>query len=392
MEPMRGIRIIDATAHASGPMATMMLADQGADVIRWETLSGDASRHVGGVRGGLTAYTSYLNRNKRSMAVDLKNETLRPHLYALMKTTDVFVQNSRPGALERCGFGFEDLHRINPRLIYVSISGFGATGPGAAQRVYDPVVQCVSGFATAQTTAGVPSLVKTVVCDKVTAVTDAQAIAAALFARERGAIGGHHVELSMLDANLSFLWPEIFWNHGFVGDEGVEPKPLITDLYRLLRTADGYATMIIIGDAEFNGACRACGLESLLNDPRFKTITDRFTHYSAMFAEFEEVALTLDSDSLLARLDKEDVPCSKVNTLDDVLIDPRTTHRQSVIEYDHPQGGRLRQARAPAIFNGQPCEVRLPSPKLGEHTSEILQSLGVTTEAVAELRRVGAIG
>lgn len=344
MEPMQGIRVVDATAHASGPMA-----------------------------------------------VDLKHKLLRPHLYKLIATTDVFVQNSHPGALERCGFGFQDLHRIDPKLIYVSISGFGATGPGAAQRVYDPVVQCVSGFATAQTTDGVPALVKTVVCDKVTAVTAAQAIATALFARERGMIGGHHVEISMLDASLAFLWPEIFWNHGFVGDEGVEPKPLITDLYRLLRTADGYATMIIIGDEEFAGACRACGLESLLADPRFKTITDRFSHYSTMFAEFEKVAATLDSNTLLARLENEDVPCAKVNTLDEVLSDPRTTHRASIIEYEYPRGGRLRQARPPAIFDGQPCTVRLPSPELGQHTEEILRMLGCTAEEVAVLKREGAI-
>ena len=201
MEPMRGIRIIDATAHASGPMATVMLADQGADVIRLESIDGgDASRHVGGVRGGVTAYTAYLNRNKRSMAVDLKNETLRPLLYKLITTADVFVQNSRPSALDRCGYGFDDLHRINPDLIYVSISGFGATGPGAWQRVYDPVIQCVSGFATAQTTAGIPALMKTIASDKIAALTAAQAIASALFARERGTIRGHQLPAPALMA------------------------------------------------------------------------------------------------------------------------------------------------------------------------------------------------
>ncbi len=392
MHPLQGIRIIDATAHASGPIATMMLADQGADVIRLEPLSGDPSRHVGGMRGGLSAYTAYLNRNKRSMALDLKNDTLRPLLYKLIETADVFVQNSRPGAMDRCGLGFADLHRINPTLIYVSISGFGATGPGAKQRVYDPVVQCVSGFTAAQSTAGVPALIKTVVSDKVTGMTAAQAITAALFARERGTIQGHHVELSMLDASLAFLWPEIYWNHSFVGEEGFEPKPLITDLYRLLRTADGYATMIIIGDAEFKGACRACGLDSLLGDPRFKTLTDRFTHYSAMFTEFEKVASSLNTEELLARLDQEDVPCAKANSLDEVLADPRVVHLKSVVEYDHPQGGRMRQPRAPAIFAGTHCEVRLPSPGLGQHTAEILQSIGCSGDEIAKLKHAGAIG
>ena len=393
MEPLQGIRIIDATSNASGPMATGMLADQGADVIRFETVGvGDPSRHVGGTRGGVSAYNAYMNRNKRSMAVDLKNAQLRPWLYKLIATADVFVQNSRPGALDRCGFGFEDLHRINPQLIYVSISGFGATGPGAKQRVYDPVIQCVSGFAAAQGTGGAPALMKTIASDKVAALTAAQAISSALFARERGTIRGHQVELSMLDASLAFLWPEVFWNHSFVGTEGVQPKPPIAEFYRLLRTVDGFITLIIVGDGEFAGACRAMGLEALLADPRFKTLSDRFANYSPMLAAFEQVAVGMASDTLVARLLAQDVPCAKVNTLDEVLDDPRVIECASVIEYEHPQGGRMRQARAPAIFAGEPSPVRLPSPGLGEHTVELLQSVGGSADDIAALHQAGAIG
>jgi crotonobetainyl-CoA:carnitine CoA-transferase CaiB-like acyl-CoA transferase len=374
-------------------MATGMLADQGADVIRFEAVgTGDPSRHVGGTRGGVSAYNAYMNRNKRSMAVDLKNAQLRPWLYKLVESADVFVQNSRPGALERSGFGFADLHRVNPNLIYVSISGFGATGPGAKQRVYDPVIQCVSGFAAAQGTGGTPTLMKTIASDKVAALTAAQAISAALFARARGTVAGHHVELSMLDASLAFLWPEVFWNHGFVGSEGVTTKPAIAEFYRLLQTADGFITTIIVGDGEFAGACRALGLERMLADPRFKTLADRFANYSDMHANFEQVALGLASDTLVARLLAEDVPCAKVNSLEEVIADPRVTHRQSVIEYDHPRGGRLRQARAPAIFAGEPCAVRRPAPSLGEHTAELLQSVGGSAEDIAALRQAGAIG
>ncbi len=393
MEPLQGIRIIDATSNASGPMAVGMLADQGADVIRFEAIrGGDPSRQVGGTRGGVSAYNAYMNRNKRSMAVDLKNAQLRPWLYKLIETADVFVQNSRPGALERSGYGFADLHRINPQLIYVSISGFGPTGPGAAQRVYDPVIQSVAGFAAAQGTGGEPLLMKTIASDKVAALTAAQAISSALYARERKIIGGHHVELSMLDASLAFLWPEVFWNHGFVGTEGVQPKPAIAEFYRLLRTADGYITVIIVGDGEFAGACRALGLEALLADPRFKTLTDRFANYSHMHAEFEKVAAGLATGPLVARLLAEDVPCAKVNTLDEVITDPRVTENASLIEYEHPQGGRVRQARAPAIFAGEACAVRRPSPSLGEHTVELLDSVGVSADALAMLRQAGAIG
>lgn len=393
MEPMRGIRIIDVTSNASGPMATGMLADQGADVIRLEPVgSGDPSRHVGGSRGGVSAYNAYMNRNKRSMAVDFKNAALKPWLYKLIETADVFVQNSRPGALDRSGFGFEDLHRINPSLIYVSISGFGPIGPGANARVYDPVIQSVAGFAAAQGVGGAPALMKTIASDKVAALTASQAISAALFARERGNAGGHHVELSMLDASLAFLWPEVYWNHGFVGEEGVSKKPLIAEFYRLLKTRDGHITMIIVGDGEFRGACRAMGIEALMHDPRFQTLGDRFTNYSLMLAEFEKVAPGFDSDTLVSRLEAEDVPCAKVNTLEQVLEDPRVAARQSIIEYDHPKGGRMRQARAPAIFAGEPCPVRLPAPDLGEHTAALLAEVGASAADIESLRSTGAIG
>jgi crotonobetainyl-CoA:carnitine CoA-transferase CaiB-like acyl-CoA transferase len=392
VEPLKGIRIIDVTTNASGPMATGMLADQGADVIRIEPLgSGDPSRHVGGTRGGVSAYNAYMNRNKRSMAVDLKNPAVRPLMLKLIETADVFVQNSRPGALDRSGYGFADLNRVNPRLIYVSISGFGPVGPGAAARVYDPVIQSVAGFAAAQGVGGSPSLIKTIASDKVAALTAAQAISSALFARERGAVQGHHVELSMLDASLAFLWPEVFWNHGFVGDEGVQKKPLIAEFYRLLQTRDGHITMIIVGDGEFKGACRAMNLPALATDPRFQTLSDRFANYSAMLAEFEKVAPDFSSAELVERLLAEDVPCAKVNTFDEVLTDPRVAARQSIVEYDHPAGGRLRQARAPAIFAGEACPIRMPAPGLGEHTEALLREVGAELDVLTRLRAAGAI-
>ena len=188
MNPLEGVRIVEVTTNASGPLATSLLADQGADVIRLETIGmGDPSRHVGGVRGGVTGYTAYMNRNKRSVAVDLKDDRVRPVLYELIKTADVFVQNSRPGALARAGLGYDALHEINPRLIYASISGFSADGPGAGQRVYDPVIQGASGLASAQGMGEEkPVLVKTIASDKIAAYTAAQAISSALFARERG--------------------------------------------------------------------------------------------------------------------------------------------------------------------------------------------------------------
>ena len=393
MQPMQGIRIIDVTTNASGPMATGMLADQGADVIRFETVgAGDPARHVGGVRGGVSAYFAYMNRNKRSMAVNLKNAALRPALYKLIESADVFVQNSRPGALDRSGYGYEDLHRINPELVYVSISGFGATGPAAAQRVYDPVIQSVSGFAAAQGVGGDPVLMKTIASDKVAALTAAQAISAALFARARGSIAGHHVELSMLDASLAFLWPEVFWNDSFVGSEGFTPKPLIASFYELFPTTDGHITLIIVGDGEFAGVCSVLGLQHLLDDPRFTSLTLRFANYAQMLGEIKAATKRFATADLIAQLQKADVPCAKVNRIDEVADDPRVQHGGSVIEYDHPRGGRMRQARAPAVFDGERMGVRLHAPALGENTEELLLSVGCAAAEIAAWREAGTIG
>ena len=392
MQPLQGVRIIEATANAAGPFATGMLADQGAEVIRIETLAGgDPSRHVGGVRGGVTSYTAYMNRNKKSIAIDIKNPAAKAPLFELIKSADVFVQNARPGALERAGFGFEALHDINPQLIYASISGFGMTGPAVHQRVYDAVIQAVSGFAYAEGDQGVPALVKSIVTDKVTAMTAAQAISSALFARERGAIGGHHIEISMLDSSLAFLWPDIFWNHGFVGEDGVTPKPSVADFYRVVQTRDGFVTILVVGDEDFDGACRGLEIPHVRSDPRFQTLEKRFTHYNEMVLEIEKAALNFVTDELVKRMDEGGVPCAKVNDLDEVFIDPRVTHRQSIVEYDHPAGGRLRQARPPAIFDGEPCPVRSPSPRLGEHTEEVLRAAGCDDAMIAKLRAASAI-
>jgi crotonobetainyl-CoA:carnitine CoA-transferase CaiB-like acyl-CoA transferase len=393
MQPLSGIRIIEVTTNASGPMATGLLADQGADVIRLETIgAGDPSRHVGGVRGGVTAYNAYLNRNKRSMAVDLKHPALQAPLRRLIASADVFVQNSRPGALDRSGLGYAALQAEFPDLIYVSISGFGATGPAAHQRVYDPVIQSVAGFAAAQSKDGVPELVKTIASDKVAALTAAQAITAALFARARGAARGQHVELSMLDASLAFLWPETYWNHAFVGDEGFTPKPLISSFYRLLPTLDGYVTMIVVGDDEFKGACDGLDLPALFHDPRFPTLSDRFARYEALFEQFEVGTRRLSTAEVVQRMDANGVPCAKVNSFDEVITDPRVTHDASLIEYEHPRGGRLRQARPAAIFDGERLGVRRPAPALGEHTDEMLASVGCSATEIAALRAGGAVG
>ena len=218
--PMHGVRVVDLTAIISGPMATQMLGDQGADVVKVEPLGiGDMMRYLGAQRNGIGAMFSVANRSKRSVAVDLKSDDGKQVLRDLVKNADVFTQNFRPGAIGRMGFSYEEVKEINPDIVYVSISGFGQDGPYANQRVYDAIIQATSGFADTQTDpeSGKPNLIKTLVCDKVTALTVSQAITSALFARANGQ-GGQHLKVNMLDASVAFLWPDAMYNHTFLED------------------------------------------------------------------------------------------------------------------------------------------------------------------------------
>ncbi|GMU45802.1 MAG: dehydratase [Porticoccaceae bacterium] len=390
MEPLQGIRIVELTTNVAAPMGTQMLADQGADVIRIEAPgAGDPARAVGAVRNGVTSYYLSLNRNKRALAMDLKDERSRPLMADLLQSADVFVHNTRPGVVERLGYGYEAVHELNPELIYVSLSGFGPDGPGAGNRVYDLVVQAVSGMARVQAGAQGPEFVRNIVCDKVSALTLAQAVSAALLARARGA-GGHHVELTMLEACLNFLWPDGFWNHSFVGD--CDTKPLISEFVSTVATADGHATLFTVGDHEFAGACAVFDAPELREDPRFHTLADRFANAHEMMAEFKARARRFTTADLVARMEAAEVPCAKVNDFADVIADPRVVHRGSLVEYDHPQGGRVRQPRPAAIFGREPCAIRRPAPALGEHTDEVFTALGHAPERLAELRRAGVLG
>jgi crotonobetainyl-CoA:carnitine CoA-transferase CaiB-like acyl-CoA transferase len=241
--PLSGFRIIDVTQMIAGPMATMMLADQGADVIKVEPpATGDLTRALAGRRRGMSPAFAVANRNKRSVVIDLKRTQGLELLKRLIRQADLFVQNFRPGTVERMGIGEPALREVKPDLVYVSISGFGESGPYVQKRTYDPVIQALSGLASIQADpqSGRPRMLRVIVPDKVTALTAAQAMTAALLARERTGVG-QHVRLAMLDAVLAFVWPESMAAYTFIGPEKATTRPPNTrDL--VFQTADGYIT------------------------------------------------------------------------------------------------------------------------------------------------------
>ncbi len=387
-----GIRVIDMTQMISGPVAARILGDQGADVIKVESPGvGDLVR-VMGSRDGFSATFATSNRNKRSIVLDMKTGDGLTWMKKLIETADVFIQNFRPGAAERMGLGEEALRAIKPDLVYVSISGFGESGPYAHKRVYDPVVQALSGLTSIQADrdTGRPRMMRLIVPDKLTALTAAQAITAALLAKERTG-KGQHIRLAMLDATVAFHWPEGMATHTWVG-AGAKRKQaqLAQDL--VFETADGYITCGAVSDSEWQGLCRALDMPEWLEDPRYQTPAGRMLHAPERLTATQEVLIGQASQYWLDKLDAEDVPSAPVLDRDTLLDHPQVLENEIVVESEHPVGGSMRQARPPERFSETPSSLRRPAPVLGEHTDEVLAELGATTSEIDRLRGGGILG
>ncbi|MEM7411231.1 MAG: CoA transferase [Myxococcota bacterium] len=387
---LEGFRIIDFTQVISGPMATRILADQGADVVKVEPPSGDILRHMGG-RAGLSPTFATINRSKRSVVLDLKKEGGLEALLRLVDDADVFIQNSRPGIAERMGIGPKVLRERNPRLVYVSISGFGEKGPFAHKRVYDPLIQGMSGLCEIQGgVTGPPGLVRVIVPDKVTALTAAQNITAALLARERTG-EGQHVQLSMLDAVIAFVWPEGMAYHTFLAHDGPAPKPVARrDL--VFATRDGHIIASTVAHREFQGFCRAAGKTEWLEDPRFQDTAGLVANAKERLEMMAAVLETRTTDAWLAALDAEDVPCAPVLTRDQLHENAQVRENGILIEEEHPVAGRIRQPRPAERLEGTPSAITRPAPMLGQHSDEVLGEAGFAANEIATLRDAGTLG
>ncbi|PPR17815.1 MAG: Formyl-CoA:oxalate CoA-transferase [Alphaproteobacteria bacterium MarineAlpha9_Bin7] len=387
--PLKGFRIIDFTTMVSGPIATMMLADQGADVIKIEPPGGEYMRKTGVQHRGMPSGFLSCNRNKRSLSVDLKRTEGLEVVKKLAANADVLVQNFRPGAIERMGLGEDVVRRLQPKIIYVSISGFGETGPYSGQRVYDPIIQAISGLADIQRDreSGQPKMVRTIIPDKTTSVTAAQAITAALLHRERTG-EGQHVRLSMLDTMIAFLWPEGMSGLNFVGNE-VDPGRAQMGLDLVFQTLDGYITAAAVADSEWAGLCRALRREELITDPKYKTPADRSQNQMERRQMISDELAKWKSDEILDRLKGEDVPCAPILDRWSVLEDEQVRENEVVEIHDHPILGQVRQPRPAARFDRTPAKVESLAPFLGADNSEILSEAGYSIEDIERLERDG---
>ena len=391
--PLDGIRIIDFTTMLAGPYATMILADQGADVIKIEAPT--RSDRLGGAGydpGQLSAASLNNNRNKRSFSVDVKTAAGRELMLKLAKDADVFVQNFRPGVMARLGIDEPQLRSVNGGLIYVSLSGWGESGPYAHKPVYDPIIQALSGLMTVQggSDQARPRLVRTVLPDKLTGITAAQAVTSALVARGRSG-QGQHVRLSMLDAVVAFMWSSDMGEQTFVGKEGSESRAA-TGIDLVYETKSGYISVSVMSDEHWRGLCDAVGHPEWLEDERFKTAAGRNRYANARLELTQSALLNKNASEWLEILDSVDVPCAPVLKRHEMIRHPQVEASGIVVETDHPHAGRLRQARNAARFEATPTEIRYGAPHRGEHTRTIMRELGFSVPDIEGLIAERVIG
>ena len=386
--PLAGIRVIDLTTVVSGPVCTVILADQGADVIKVEPPSGDIARRTSG-DGEFTAMFVSSNRGKRSIALDLKQPSGLAALRRLIAGADVLVQNFRPGTMARLGLSEPALRAANPGLIYVSISGVGETGPYVKKRVYDPVIQSLSGFADVQAdqATGRPQMIRTIVADKTTAIYAAQAVCAALVARARDG-QGQHIQLSMLDTMIGFLWPEAMAQYTVVGRENAPQPAPRPDL--IFRTLDGYITVGSLSDAEWRGLCAVVARPEWIDDPRFRTPAARSLNAAERIRLVGEILAQGHSQDWLDRLDAAEVPCAPVLRRADVMGDPQVINNQLIATMQQPTLGVVRQARPAAQFDRTPARIAGAAPRIGQHTDAILAEAGYSATEIAALKTARA--
>ncbi len=378
MGPLKGIRILDMSMVVAGPFATMILGDLGADVIKIEPPEGDVSRIVTGQeRNGVPVGIVNWNRNKRAMVLDLKRPGAAEVFLRMAEHAHVVVQNVRPGVVDRLGVGYEAVRAHNPKIVYCSIAGYGFTGPYINKPAYDPIIQGWAGVMTTQTTAGRPRAVKNIIADKVTAMTAAISILAALNEARDGV--GQHIQIPMIDAVAYYLMGDTTARHTFLPHSpGVKPSMGTLEPFQ---TADHYITIAPLTDKHWTALLDAVGHPEWFqgDEPRGERVRRSIKNLISLFP-------TRPAAYWLERIERADVPCGPVNDYDTIWDDPQFKANGTFIEYDHPRAGRVRAVRMPARFSETPPEIWRHAPDLGQHTDEVLRDFGFSANEVSRLR------
>jgi len=380
--PLEGYKVLELTSTVSGPFASMMLADQGAEVTKVEPPGiGDLARFMGTTKTGIGAMFTVLNRNKKCICLDFKNPEDFEVLTKLIQETDVLVENYRPGIVKKLGIDYDSAIKINPEIIYCSISGYGQSGPYKERKVYDPLIQATAGTAAAQSSSN-PEFFRTIVFDKVTALTAAQTITSALLQKER--IGkGQYIPISMMDSALYYSWPDMMMNQTFL--EGGESIGELADYFSVYKTKDGFITIILAASDEvFNPFCEYFNAD-LHKDKKFSNAAARVKNKDDLTSEINKITQEYNTKELIDLMDLHGIPASVVNQLDDIYKDPQVIEQGSLVEVEHPITGTMRMPRPPFKFLNQDKFPKKQATILGADTREVLESLGVENEHILRI-------
>ncbi len=390
--PLHGVRVVELTSVVLGPWACQMLGDMGADVIKVEAPRGDSNRTLGAARNpGMAALYLTCNRNKRSVVLDLKVAGARDALLALVRDADVFVHNNRPQVMTKLGLDYADLKAVNPRIVYCGAYGYSKKGPYGAMGALDDSIQAVSGIAMLnKLVLGEPRYLPTVVADKTTAITVVYGVLAALYHRERTG-EGQELEVPMFETMVNFVMAEHLWGMTFDPPEGPPGYTRLMSHHRKpYKTVDGYIAILPYLDAHWVSFCEASGRLDLLADPRFSTLADRVRNIDDTYQETAKTMATRTTQAWLDLFSKTRVPTIVVNSLEDLAKDPHLEAVGFWREVDHPTEGRLRLPAFPVNFSATPADIRIPAPRLGEHTREVLAAAGLDETQIEALLANGA--
>ena len=387
--PLRGIRVLDISTMLTGPLCSQQLGDLGADVIKIEPLYGEVTRWMSPPQeAGLTGFFSQANRNKRGLALDLKQSEGVEIIRRLASTADVLVENFRGGVADRLGIGYDDLKPLNARLIYVSITGFGPTGPYAERPAYDPLAQGLVGMMPIQGKpfGDKPQLIQSAIVDKTTGTTAAGAALAALYARDapNGTGRGQRVDVPMIDAYAANSLADMLCVDSFVPNEMPDPEPLA--VLRTFATLDGHVVGMALQDNHFQGLCRALECETLLERAGMRNIGERVADFDTWLDAIEQEIGKWTTEEFLARCNSHGVPFGKVNTVREFVEDPQVKHNRTIFDVKHPEAGSMRYVRYPGHLSETPACLHRHPPRLGEHSEEILAEAGYSSADIAQLR------
>ncbi|MCB2108383.1 MAG: CoA transferase [Rhodobacteraceae bacterium] len=379
--PLHGVKILELTSVVLGPWACQILADMGADVVKIEPPYGDSNRTLGATKTTKNMAALYLtcNRNKRSLVLDLKQESAKKALLELAKTADVFIHNNRPQTMEKLGFGYAALKAVNPKIIYCGSYGYAKNGPYGERGALDDSIQAVSGVAMLnKLVLGEPRYLPTIVADKTTAMTVVYGVLGALFHRERTG-GGQELEVPMFETMVNYVMAEHLWGMTFeppLGPAGY--VRLMSQERKPYPTKDGYIAILPYLDAHWETFCKLSGRMDLLENPTFKTLASRVANIDATYRETAKTMATKTTKEWIEIFGKTSVPTIVVNGLDDLITDEHLVATGFWKEIEHPTEGKLRSPAFPVNYSGSKVEeTRLHQPLLGEHSVAILKDAGI---------------